>query len=177
MKVGLCVALIVFASVAPVRMALGDSPAVKSGDGQPDGKKSLGGSGEMIEFVMPDEQSEVSGIRIHGARYGLPQAPNESFLIYFLSADESEVVRTELAPYALFDRGPEKWVEVKFSKPVKVPQKFWVAIDFRPGRTKGVYVSYDSSSDGKRSRIGLPGMESKPCDFAGDWMIEILPAK
>lgn len=177
MKVACCVVLIVFASVAPITRALGDSPAVNLGDGQPDGKKSLGGSGEMIEFAMPDEQSEVSGIRIHGARYGLPQAPNESFLIYFLSADESEVIRTELAPYALFDRGPEKWVEVKFSKPVKVPQKFWLAIDFRPGRTKGVYVSYDSSTDGKRSRVGLPGMESKPCDFAGDWMIEIVPTK
>ena len=117
------------------------SPSLKYGDGQPDGKKSLGGSGEIIGFTLPAEDGKVGAIRIHGSRYGTPDAPNESFLIYFLSHDMSEVMRTELAPYSLFERGPERWVEVKFRKPVEVPKEFWVAVDFRAGHTKGVYVS------------------------------------
>jgi hypothetical protein len=151
-------------------------PPVKYGDGQPDGKKSLGGSGEMIQFTLPVGQQKIDGIRIHGSRYGTPEAPKESFLIYVLNQDLSEVIDTEMAPYSLFERGEEKWVEVKFRKPIDVPQQFWIALDFRAGQRKGVYVSYDTSTDGKQSRIGLPGMEAKPIDFAGDWMIEVVPA-
>jgi len=149
---------------------------VKYGDGQADGKKSLGGSGEMIQFTLPAGQQKIEGIRIHGSRYGSPDAPRESFLIYVLNEDLSEVISTEMAPYSLFERGGEKWVEVKFRKPIDLPQQFWVALDFRAGPRKGVYVSYDTSTDGKQSRVGLPGMEAKPTEFTGDWMIEVLAA-
>lgn len=151
--------------------------SLRYGDGQPDGKKSLGGAGEMIGFTLATEKGEISGIRIHGSRYGTPEAPNESFLIYILNHEMSEVIRTEMAAYSLFDRGPEKWVEVKFRKPVAVPKDFWIALDFRAGRTKGVFVSYDSNTDGKHSRVGLPGMEVKPPDFTGDWMVEAVVEK
>jgi RNA polymerase sigma-70 factor (ECF subfamily) len=153
------------------------SSTLKYGRGQPDGKKSLGGSGEMIQFTMPAEGAKVSGIRIHGSRYGTPQAPEESFLIYFLSQDLSEVSCTEMAPYSLFERGGERCVEIRFRRPLKVPRKFWVALDFRAYATKGVYVSYDTSTDGKFSRVGLPGIPAAATDFGGDWMIQVLLAK
>jgi RNA polymerase sigma-70 factor (ECF subfamily) len=172
------IALVVgLASLIFAAQAIAQAPVVKHDDGQADGKKSLGGSGEIIGFTLPDATSKLAGIRIHGSRYGLPEAPKESFLVYVLSPDMKEVVRTEMAPYSLFERGPEKWVDVKFGKPIEVPKDFWIAVDFRAGRTKGVYVSYDGSTDGKHSRIGLPGMEATPCDFAGDWMIEAVLAK
>ncbi len=155
--------------------ASADSPTLKYGDSQVDGKKSLGGSGEMIRFTLP-ANSKVIGTRIHGSRYGAPETPNESFLIYFLNQDLSEVVRTEMAPYSMFERGGEKWVEVKFQRGIEVPKEFWVALDFRAGPRKGVYVSYDTSTGGKNSRVGLPGIEAKETDFAGDWMIEVLLA-
>ena len=178
MRLKATVALFVAAALcSAAAAAIAQSPSLKYGDGQPDGKKSLGGSGEIVGFTMPAEDSKVTGIRIHGSRYGTPEGPNESFLIYFLNQDMSEVVRTEMAPYSLFERGAEKWVDVKFPKPLEVPKDFWVSVDFRAGRTKGVYVSYDTSTDGKRSRVGLPGMEAKPTDFAGDWMIEVVLAK
>jgi hypothetical protein len=53
----------------------------KRHDGSADGKKSLGGSGEMIRFTLPQGNQKLSGIKIHGSRYGVPQAPKESFLI------------------------------------------------------------------------------------------------
>jgi RNA polymerase sigma-70 factor (ECF subfamily) len=157
--------------------AAADQPAFKHHDGSADGKKSLGGSGEMIRFALPEDKGKLAGIKIHGSRYGQPQAPNESFLIYIVSPDRKEVVSTQMAPYSLFERGEEKWVDVRFSKPVEVPKDFWIALDFRAGQTKGVYVSYDTSSGGKFSKTGLPGLEAKDVDFAGDWMVEAMPVK
>lgn len=144
-------------------------------DGNPDGKKSLGGTGEMIEFTLPATNTKIAGLRIHGSRYGLPQPPHEEFLIYFLSEDRKEIVRTEMAPYSLFERGDQQWVTVKFEQPIELPQTFWVVLNFRANRTKGVYVSYDTSTDGKHSRVGLPGTKTRAVQTGGDWMIEILP--
>ncbi len=146
------------------------------GDGKPDGKKSLGGSGEMIEFALPADGRKVAGLRVHGSRYGQASPPDESFLIYFLDQDQSEVVATRMAPYSLFERGPERWVEMTFPVPVEVPGRFWVALDFRPHQSKGVYVSFDASTGGKHSRSGLPGIKPREVDF-GDWMVEVVLAK
>jgi RNA polymerase sigma factor (sigma-70 family) len=143
------------------------------GDGKPDGKKSLGGSGEMIELGMPAGASKVIGVKIHGSRYGQAQPPKESFLIFFLSKDRKRILHTEMAPYSLFKRGPETWVEVKFEGPVAgLPKSFWLILDFRAAQTKGVYVSYDTTTGGKFSRSGLPGMASSEVNFGGDWMIQ-----
>ncbi len=154
-----------------------DGMVLKYGDGQPDGKQSVGGSGPMIEFTFPAAAGKAAGVRIHGARYGQPQPPQESFLIYFLSQDQKRILRVELAAYALFERGPEKWIDVTFERPLDLPKQFWVALDFRAGQTKGVYVSYDSSTGGKHSRVGLPGTRPTPTKFGGDWMIETVLAK
>jgi RNA polymerase sigma-70 factor (ECF subfamily) len=143
------------------------------GDGKPGGKRSLGGSGEMIQFSLSGDKGKITGIRIHGSRYGTPQPPAEDFLIYGVSEDQSEVLFTETAPYKLFARGDEKWVDVKFKKPREVPKTFWIVLDFKAHQTKGVYVSYDTSSGGKHSKSGLPGQQSADVDFGGDWMIRV----
>ena len=159
-----------------------DKPAdgvgvLKYGDGMPDGVQSLGGNGEMIRFEAP-AGTKISQIKIHGSRYGLPAAPKEDFLIYFLSADEQKVLSTQMAPYSLFDHGEEKkWVTVNFKEPVEVPTKFWVVLDFRANQRKGVYVSYDTSTEGKNSRRGLPGVKSTETKNKADWLIEAVVAK
>jgi hypothetical protein len=143
-------------------------------DGKPDGKKSLGGSGEMIQLELPSKDQMLEGIEVHGSRYGTATPPNEKFLIFILNSDRTEIVATKMAPYSLFERGDEKWVAIKFDKPVVCPAEGWIAIDFRAGRTKGVYVSYDADTSGDRSLVGLPGLESKKPDFEGDWMIRAI---
>src|SRR5262245_44401152 len=107
--------------------ATAQSAALKYGDGQADGKQSLGGSGELIEFFVPRNSGKIGGLKIHGSRYGMPQAPDESFLIFFLSQDRKRILHTEMAPYSLFERGPEKWVTVSFGNPIELPERFWVA--------------------------------------------------
>jgi len=162
----------------PSDAALDDDAAyLKYDDGMPDGKKSIGGSGEMIEFSGPGETTKLEGLRIHGSRYGNAQPPRESFLIYFLSHDQKRILHTEMAAYSLFERGAEQWVEVRFEHPVELPKQFWVALDFRAHQTKGVFISFDTSSGGKHSRQGLPGMPSSAVRIGGDWMIEGVVGK
>ena len=48
---------------------------------------------------------------------------------------------------------------------------------FRAGPTKGVYVSYDTSTSAKHSLVGLPGMATSEPKHGGDWMIEVLLAE
>jgi beta-lactamase regulating signal transducer with metallopeptidase domain len=152
-------------------------PAVLSyGDGKADGKKSYGGSGHMIRFELPEGVTKVRGLRIHGSRYGLPQAPDEDFEITLLSDDREETLDSQAAPYRLFKRGKESWVRVLFDEEVELPEKFWVALNFNAHQTKGVYVSYDTSTKGKYSLVGLVGDESAPkeTDFGGDWMVQVM---
>jgi len=84
--------------------------ALRFGDREPEGKRSLSGSGEMIEFTPPEGGVKLSSVRVHGSRYGQPDPPDEKFLVYVLSGDQSEVVATRMAPYSLFERGPGRWV-------------------------------------------------------------------
>jgi beta-lactamase regulating signal transducer with metallopeptidase domain len=155
-------------------------PAILSyGDGKADGKKSYGGNGHMIRFELPEGVTNVRGIRIHGSRYGVPQAPNEDIEITFLSEDRQEILDSKGAPYRLFKRGKEAWVRILFDDEVELPQKFWVALNFNAHQTKGVYVSYDTSTKGEYSRAGLPGSDEEPkeTDFGGDWMVQVMLAK
>ncbi len=151
---------------------------LRYGDGKADGKKSMAGTGEMIRFEMPPGVDKIRGLRLHGARYGHPQPPAEDFEITLVSGDMDEILHTEMAPYRLFKRGSSKWVRVMFDKPVELPETFWVVLNFNAAQTKGVYVSYDTSTGGKHSKIGLAGSEkTRPTDFKGDWMIQMLLAK
>jgi hypothetical protein len=161
--------------VTLVKAAGGSAAAhslLKYDDDKADGKRSFGGSGEMIKYSLPPGQWRVKAIQLHGSRYGLPQPPAENFMIYFLDQSMQEVA-TEDAPYRLFRRGEEKWVRIPFKEPVEVPKDFWICANFNAHQTKGVYVSYDTSTGGKHSKVGLPGEDAKDVDFGGDWMIRV----
>ena len=151
--------------------------SVEYHDGKPDGHKSLGGSGEVIAFEAPSDGWSLKAIRIHGARYGLPKAPDENFYIFISDAEAKEILHTETAPYGRFERGEAKWVDVRFKRPAKLPARFCVILDFKAHQTKGVYVSYDTSTGGGHSKTGLPDKEFLPVDFGGDWMIEAVLEK
>lgn len=150
---------------------------LKYHDGKAEGKKSYGGSGEMIEFSMPDGFTKLAGVSIFGSRYGMPQPPQEDFTIYVMDETHSTVLHTETAPYRLFARGPERWVTVRFPKPLELTGTFWIALNFNAHQTKGVYVSYDTSTAGEHSLAGLPEKNAEPVDFGGDWMIQVTVAR
>ena len=154
-----------------------DQLAVKYHDGTPEGKKSIAGTGEMIQFSPPSETQKLRGLRLHCARYGSPQAPKEDAKISVVGEDGKTVLHTEMVPYSKFERGESKWTGIVFKSPVKVEKSFWVILEFNAAQTKGVYVSFDTSTGGKYSKIGSAGGESKPVTTGGDWMIEALLTK
>ena len=90
---------------------------IKYGDGKPDGKKSIAGTGEMVRFELPDESQKLLSVRIHCARYGAPQAPRESAEFSIVSDDGSEVVHQEDVPYSSFKRGASRWTTIRFEEP------------------------------------------------------------
>ena len=155
-----------------------DPSILRYGDGKPDGKRSISGSGETIKFSLPETGGKVKGIRIHGSRYGEPKPPKEDFKIHFLNEDLTETIHTEKAPYSLPKYGADqKWMDIKFKQPFEVPQTFWVVLDFNATQTKGVYISYDTSTGGGNSKMGLPGESFSDVDFNGDWMVEVSLVK
>lgn len=160
------------APAAPSAPATPTNKILKYHDGRSDGKRSIGGSGQMIEFTMPEGYTKLTAISIFGARYGMPQPPDEDFTISILDEDRANTLYTETAPYKLFARGPEQWVTIRFKNPMRLTGKFWVCLNFNAEQTKGIYVSYDTSTGGQHSMVGLPGAEANPVDFKGDWMLQ-----
>ncbi len=152
---------------------------LKYGDNKADGKKSIAGAGEMIRFTMPEGQANpLKALRIHCARYGYPQPPDEDVEINILNEDMTDVVHTELVPYRLFKRQAEsRWQMIPFEDSVEVPGVFWIVLNFNAEATKGVYVSYDTSTGGEHSRIGLNDQDAKETDFKGDWMVQAVLEK
>ena len=162
---------------APTTAPTARTQVLKYHDGKADGKKSYGGSGEMIEFTMPEGFTKLTAVVIHGSRYGTAEAPQEDFTVSVMDEGRGAVLHTQNAPYRLFVRGPERWVTVRFAKPVEVTGTFWIALDFKAHQTKGVYVSFDTSTGGEHSLIGTPETEQKAVDFRGDWMVQAVVGK
>ena len=150
---------------------------LKYGDNNPDGKKSIAGTGEMVRFELPDKTQKLVSLRIHCARYGTPQAPKENAEFSIVSEDGSEIIHQEDVPYSSFKRGASRWTTIRFEEPVQVPEVFWVILDFDAHQTKGVFVSYDSSTGGEHSRTGVPGGEMKEVNTGGDWMVQAILSK
>jgi hypothetical protein len=50
-------------------------------------------------------------------------------------------------------------------------------VHFPTEATKGVYVSYDTSTGGEHSMVGLPGKGAQKTSFGGDWMIRAVVEK
>lgn len=177
--IGLVIPASAFAEEGPAPAKADRSQLLlKYGDGQPDGRKSIAGTGEMIRFTLPSDTGKVRAVRVHGARYGYPQPPQEDIEITLLSEDMSEVLHTELVPYSLFKRTDKnRWTHLPLREPVEVPKTFWVVLNFNAESTKGVYVSYDTSTKGENSKVGLTEEDAHATDFGGDWMIQVLLAK
>lgn len=157
---------------APSAPFMPTNKILKYHDGKSEGKRSIGGSGQMIQFTVPEGYANLTAISIFGARYGTPQAPDDDFTISILDEDRANTLDTQTAPYKLFARGPEQWVTIRFKNPLPVSGKVWVCVNFNAEQTKGIYVGYDTSTGGQHSMVGLPGVEANPVDFKGDWMIQ-----
>jgi RNA polymerase sigma-70 factor (ECF subfamily) len=138
-------------------------------DGKPAGRRSIAQSGHAVRFEAP-EGSELVQVKVHGARYGLPRAPREDFVV-FLCDDKFHKLAEFPFRYGNFERGEAKWVKLDVKR-TKLPRTFYLGVDFDPTQTKGVYVSHDAKGS-DRSVTGLP--DEKPEPFTkGTWMIRAV---
>jgi len=125
-----------------------------------------------------------SGVRLMCARVTLPlmvwvqsavALAHTLDLRPLIIAGFAKPIATWKQPYRLFERGESKWVRIELP-PTRVPpgaECFFVALDFHPTASQGVYVSFDESARGTDragSLVATPG--KKGGAFAsGDWMI------
>lgn len=140
---------------------------LKNDDGKAAGKKSFP-MGIASAFEAPEGQAcFITEVRIHGGRYGYPQAPKEDFHITLCDKDFNPIADFPF-PYSKFDRSDPKWVALKV-KPTELPKDFVICLDFKAEKTKGVYVSHDAEG---KSLVGLP---KKPAGSftGGDWMVRV----
>jgi hypothetical protein len=144
----------------------GNPEELAQDDGRPAGKKSFP-RGHAVAFEAPGDSYYMTSVRIHGGRYGHPQAPKEDFHVTLCDPDFRTIVDFPFA-YSKFQRGDPKWVSLRV-KPTRVPKKFVICVNFNPTRTKGVYVSHDAEGT---ALVGLPG---KPAGSftGGDWLIHV----
>ena len=158
-------------------MAQDERVCLKHDDDSQENKRSMTGAGHAVRFECPDDQKwYVTGISIHGSRYGTPQPPNEDFFVYVASDDMSKMAKTT-KPYALFERGEEKWVTFDIP-PVEVEQAFHIAVFFNPTRSKGVYVGINEDASPTHSMTVVPNEPDKTqSDLQGDWMIRVYVTK
>jgi hypothetical protein len=145
-------------------------------DDAPDGKKSIAGGGHARRFHAPGGGKwYLTAVSVHGARYGAANPPASATFDVALCDAQMRPVAVWKHPYRLFERGKSKWVRIELP-PTRVPpggDGFYVALDFRPTATQGVYVSLDESSKGtdkSGSLVATPGKPGEP-PAGGDWMV------
>jgi hypothetical protein len=158
-----------FAKVELPPDKLANKPVTLAGDdGTPDGKKSTAGSGHARAFAAPsDGEWYLRSVSIFGARYGAAAAPTSTFELALCDAQMNPIA-TWTKPYAAFKRGEAAWVKVEVP-PTRVPKDFVICVSFNPTATNGVFVAFDSSSNGKSSSA-LPGKPGQQMTN-GEWMI------
>lgn len=142
------------------------------GDGTADGKRSFGGSGQLIMFDAPKDQMWLNKIEMFGSRYGNALAPDEDFKVYILDG-ERQIIREIALPYLLWERGNEYWRDLP-APPIQVPQQFGIGLMFNAHQTKGVYVGTEKVAD-VHSFVWVPGEPGKPLE-GEDWMIRATVA-
>jgi len=156
---------VLLAGVLLTSLGLGDT--LQYGDGQADGKRSIGGGGHLTMFDAGAEGRWLNRIEMFGSRYGTATPPDEDFHLYIVDADR-QVLRQVSLPYLLWDRGEDYWRTLPIP-PIQVPQQFGIGLTFNAEQTKGVYVGTDNVGAG-HSFSWLPGTPGKAVEGL-DWMI------
>ena len=143
----------------------GKSTVLASDDGSAEDQRSLGGSAHGHAFATTAPEQYLRAVSVFGARYG--NEPGLEFDVVLCDADYRPIAMWA-KPYSTFARGEKQWVRVELP-PTRVPEKFYVVVNFHPSASNGIFVGIDRNASGA-SVQGLPGAVPKP-RAEGDWMI------
>lgn len=141
-----------------------------------DSMRSFADSGHAVVFDRPEGMKSINAVKLLGARYGMPEPPEEDFHIYLL--DQNQKVLEDIAvPYSKIKRMEREnelhWYTLDLPA-IEVPEKFFVALWFNAEATKGVYVGMKKDVQQSHSYVGLPDKGFKKVDEPYDWMIRAV---
>jgi len=141
-------------------------------DDTTEGKRSLGASGHAIQFKRPEGLRFIEAVQIAASRYGYPEPPDEDFHLYLLN-DKFQVLADLRYSYAMVERTSDlRWYTLR-TPSVEVPNKFYVALNFNPHQTKGIYLGFDRNVEESHSYSGLPDSGYEKVRDTYDWMVRV----
>jgi len=157
-------------SVFPVTHAApadlsGKSAILAPDDGSAEDQLSLGGSAMGHAFAATAPEQYLRAVSVFGSRYG--NQPGLEFDVVLCDADYRPIAMWA-KPYSIFAPGDKQWVRVEVP-PTRVPERFYVVVNFHATGSNGIYVGIDQDTSGA-SVQGLPGTAPKP-RTDGNWMI------
>jgi hypothetical protein len=141
------------------------------GDSSED-RRSFADSGHAVAFQRPADARSIVAVKLFGARYGLPDPPDENFYVYLLDQDK-KVLEQFAVPYGSIERGDLQWFTLELPA-TEVPEKFFVAVWFNAEATKGVYLCMDKNVSTTHSYIGLPDKGYRKVESNYEWMIRAV---
>jgi hypothetical protein len=139
-------------------------------DGSQNGKRSIAGGGHAVNFERPTSKSKLQQIKIYSSRYGRP-GDSRIYKISLLDSSK-KVFYMQDGNYQEFAYASEGWMIIDINPPVFVPKNFTICFEFNPTQNCGVYVYYDTDTQGN-SRNGTS--QSKLNQDPGfNWMIRAV---
>jgi len=132
---------------------------------------SIGGGGEGRKFTLPDAGDLfITSVSVYGSRYGEETVPPDMTFDIILSDADARMIAIWKGQYASFKNGNDGWARFEVP-PTRAPDVFNITLDFHATASNGVYVGFDSTSNGS-SVDSLPWQTPHPF-AAGDWMIHV----
>jgi hypothetical protein len=132
---------------------------------------SIGGGGEGRKFTLTDAGDLfITAVSVYGSRYGEEAVPPDMTFDIVLSDGDARMIAIWKGQYASFKNGNDGWARFEVP-PTRVPHVFNITLDFHATASNGVYVAFDSASNGS-SVDTLPWQTPHPF-LAGDWMIRV----
>ncbi len=143
-------------------------------DGKQDGKRSTAGGGHVVRFERPTDGFTLTGVRIHGSRYGGGYDPTWTLARVRLFDESMRELERAFVPFDAWKVGRAEWVDVDLG-PRRVPPAFFVAVEYFPTARRGIYQSIDE--DGSGHSYGLSGDDLGSQLDGGEWMIRAVGSK
>ena len=158
---------------APVSATLGGDELAHD-DGKQDDQRSTAGGGHVVRFERPSEEFVLTGVRLHGSQYGGGYEPEWTLARVRVCDGSMKELSRSFVPYDAWKMGRAEWIEVPVG-PLRVPEAFFVSVEYFPEQQKGIYQSIDTDGSGHSWGLGRDGLG--PALETGEWMIRAVGSK
>ena len=140
-------------------------------DGKQDDPRSSAGAGHVVRFERPSQEFVLTGVRLHGSRYGVGYEP-EWALARVQAHDQSrQVLASGYLPHAAWKVGRAEWVEAPLEA-LRVREAFFVSVGYFPTQRRGIDQSIDRDNSGHSFGLARGGLGSA---LEGEeWMLRVI---